>query len=364
MITMNIKAQVTNLVPYKPGKQTDEVKKEFELSEIVKLASNENPFGYSPKIDEWFKENGVNHAIYPDGYATKLRHSLSELYSLQPEQFILGNGSDEVIQIISRALLEPVKNTVMPAPSFPQYKHNAIIEGAEVIEIPLIDGAHNLTKMAEAVNEDTAIVWVCSPNNPTGSYINNDDLRSFLNNIPPRVLIVLDEAYHEYVQAEDYYDAISLIHDYSNVVVLRTFSKAYGLAGFRVGYGMASESVIQAIEPVRAPFNTSVLGQVAADTALSDQSFIESSKKANRQGLEQYYQFCKEMNVDYFPSQGNFILIDFDRDGDELFQALMEHGFIVRSGQALGFPTSLRISIGSKEQNEQLIHALRDILQQ
>ncbi|TDL34738.1 histidinol-phosphate transaminase [Jeotgalibacillus sp. S-D1] len=359
---MNVRAQVTNLVPYKPGKPSDEVKKEFGLSEIVKLASNENPFGYSSKIDEWFRENGVNHAIYPDGYASNLRNSLARHYSLKPQQFILGNGSDEVIQIISRSLLEPGKKTVMPVPSFSQYKHNAIIEGAEVVEVPLIDGEHDLQSMAEAIDESTSIVWVCSPNNPTGTYINDAKLRSFFDKVPKDVLIVLDEAYYEYVTADDYYDAISLISEYPNLLVTRTFSKAYGLAGFRVGYGMASEELIQSIEPVRQPFNTNVLGQAAAGIALEDQSFISSCSKSNREGLEQYYQFCKEHGLSYFPSQGNFILIDFKQDGDLLFEQLMKKGFIVRSGQALGYPTALRITIGSKEQNEKIIKVLKEIL--
>ncbi|MDG5470642.1 histidinol-phosphate transaminase [Jeotgalibacillus sp. ET6] len=359
---MNIKAQITNLVPYKPGKPSDEVKKEFGLSEIVKLASNENPFGCSPKVNEWFKENGVNHAIYPDGYATNLRDSLANKYSLSPEQFILGNGSDEIIQIISRAMLETGKNTIMPAPSFPQYKHNAIIEGAEAIEIPLINGAHDLQKMAEAINEQTAIVWVCSPNNPTGKYINKQELISFLDLVPKHVLIVLDEAYHEYAVADDYYDAVSLLESYPNLLVTRTFSKAYGLAGFRVGYGMASPAIIRAIEPVREPFNTNVLGQTAAQIALEDESFLKNCREQNRLGLEQYYQFCEEAGLSYFPSQGNFILIDFKRDGDLLFQELMKKGYIVRSGQALGYPTALRITIGSKEQNEKIISVLKEIL--
>ncbi|PPA71261.1 histidinol-phosphate transaminase [Jeotgalibacillus proteolyticus] len=361
---MNVKAQITNLVPYKPGRSSEEVKKEFGLSEIVKLASNENPFGYSPKIDAWFKENGINHAIYPDGYAANLRYALAEKYSLNPEQFIIGNGSDEVIQIVSRALLEKGKNTIMPVPTFPQYKHNAIIEGAEAIEVPLVNGAHDLKKMAEMIDENTSLIWVCSPNNPTGTYISDQKLRHFLDLVPEHVLVVLDEAYYEYVEAVDYYDALSLLRTYPNLLVTRTFSKAYGLAGFRVGYGMASPELIASIEPVREPFNTNVLGQISAEIALSDPEFIEVCRKENKEGLKQYYAFCDELGLSYYPSSGNFILIDFKKDGDYLFEELMKKGFIVRSGQALGFPTSLRITIGSKAQNEKIIQALKTILTQ
>ncbi|TFE03082.1 histidinol-phosphate transaminase [Jeotgalibacillus salarius] len=358
---MYIKDQVKKLTPYKPGKTVDEVKKELGLSEIIKLASNENPYGCSKRVGDELK-NLSDYAIYPDGGGSVLRNSLTDLYQLAPEQFILGNGSDEVIQMISRAMLDSSKNTVMATPTFPQYKHNAVIEGAEVIEVPLVEGHHDLDAMARAVNKDTAVVWVCSPNNPTGVSISEKDLKGFLDQIPDSVLVVLDEAYYEYVTAEDYYDSLKLIESYSNLIVTRTFSKAYGLAGFRVGYGIAQPELIQSLEPVREPFNTNSLAQRAAAAALKDQSFILYCKEQNRIGIEKFERFCKEYGLNFFPSQGNFILVHFNQDADELFEALMKKGIITRSGQALGYPKSLRITIGTDEQVDKTLKAISEII--
>nr|WP_039809399.1 histidinol-phosphate transaminase [Jeotgalibacillus malaysiensis] len=361
---MYIKDQVKKLTPYKPGKTVDEVKKELGLSEIIKLASNENPFGCSEKVGQELTAHAMNYAIYPDGGGSVLRQALTEFYQLPGEQFILGNGSDEIIQIISRAMLDSSKNTVMAAPTFPQYKHNAVIEGAKVIEVPLIDGRHDLNKMASAVDQDTAVVWVCSPNNPTGVSISDQDLKHFIEQIPDHVVIVLDEAYFEYVTAADYYDALELIRKYPNLIVTRTFSKAYGLAGFRVGYGIAQPSLIQALEPVREPFNTNALAQLAAAAAIKDQSFIQHCREQNRNGIEKFERFCTEHNLGFFPTQGNFILVHFNKDANVMFEALMRKGIIARSGHALGYPESLRITIGTEEQVNKTLKAIEEIISQ
>lgn len=361
---MYIKDQVKKLTPYKPGKTVDEVKKELGLSEIIKLASNENPFGCSAKVGEELTANAMNYAIYPDGGGSVLRNALTEFYQLPGDQFILGNGSDEIIQIISRAMLDASKNTVMATPTFPQYKHNAVIEGAEVTEVPLVDGRHDLDKMAQAVNSDTAVIWVCSPNNPTGVSISDQELKRFLDSIPSDVVIVLDEAYFEYVTADDYYDALELINHYPNLIVTRTFSKAYGLAGFRVGYGIAQPELIQALEPVREPFNTNSLAQQAAAAAMKDQAFIQYCKEQNRSGIEKFERFCHEHKLNFFPTQGNFILVHFNKDANEMFEALMKKGIIARSGHALGYPESLRITIGTDEQVDKTLKAIEEIISQ
>lgn len=359
---MRWKEQLLTLKPYQPGKSINEVKRQYSLSEIVKLASNENPFGCSEKVLSEIANFTGKFSIYPDGYATDLRFKLAEHLNVKPEQLILGNGSDEIIQMISRGLLSPETNTVMAAPTFPQYKHNGIIEGCEIREIPLIDGAHDLEGMAAAIDQKTAVVWLCSPNNPTGIYIKEEDLLEFLSRVPNDVLVVLDEAYFEYVSAEDFHDSIGLLEDYKNVIVLRTFSKIYGLASLRVGYGIAHEETIAALEPAREPFNVNTLAQAAAIAALEDQDFIRKCKQENMAGLEQFYLFCDEAGLTYYPSQGNFILIDFAADGQEVFQFLLERGFIVRSGTALGFPTSVRITIGSREQNAGVIEKIKEYL--
>lgn len=362
---MKWKEQLLGLHAYQPGRTIDEVKREFNLEKIVKLASNENPFGSSPHVTEELKKVDGSFALYPDGYATNLRYALAEFLQVSPTELVLGNGSDDLILMISRALLAPGRNTVMASHTFGQYKHNAIVDGAEVREVPLTEkGEHNLPAMLEVMDENTSVVWVCSPNNPTGTYNSESSLVEFLKQVPEDVLVVLDEAYYEYVVAEDYYDALELVKQFHNLIVLRTFSKIYGLAAFRVGYGVASESLIQTLEPIREPFNVNTLGQIATQAAISDQDFVTSCSIKNREGLTQLYSFCEEHGLTYFPSQTNFILIDFKVDGNEIFQYLMKHGYIVRSGVPLGFPTSVRITIGSKEENEGLLNVLTKFLQE
>jgi histidinol-phosphate aminotransferase len=359
---MRWKQQLLTLAPYQPGKSIEAVKKEYKLEHIVKLASNENPFGCSKKVLSALDSYQKSFAIYPDGYASDLRETLSRSLNVKEEELIFGNGSDNLIQIISRALLHPNSSTVMAVPTFSQYRHNAVIEGAIIKEVPLINGNHDLKGMLAAIDEQTNIVWVCSPNNPTGTYIPEKDLVEFLEKVPPETLVVLDEAYHEYAVAEDYYDAISLTRRFENLIALRTFSKIYGLASLRIGYGIANPAIIKALEPAREPFNVNSLGQLAACAAIEDTEFLKQCKQTNRQGLEQFYQFCETNKLDYFPSQGNFILIDFKVDGDKVFQYLQQKGFIVRSGKALGFPTSVRITIGSFEENEGVLNAISQFL--
>ncbi|MDA1475311.1 histidinol-phosphate transaminase [Bacillus changyiensis] len=356
---MQIKKQLAQLTPYQPGKPIEEVKREFNLKTVVKLASNENPFGYSESAKVALQSEILQMPLYPDGSSHSLRTKLAKHLGVNEMKIIFGNGADEVIQIISRSMLNSHSNTVMASPTFSQYKHNAVIEGAEVREINLLEnGCHDLDLMLDAIDQQTKIVWVCSPNNPTGSYEPEQKLLRFLDQVPKHVLVVIDEAYYEYVTAEDYPKTIALLDRYPNLMILRTFSKAYGLAALRIGYGIASEQLIQAIEPVRQPFNINRLAQAAALGALDDQTFIKDCVRKNREGLQQYYDFCSTHGLKYYPSQTNFVLIDFNRDADVLFEELLRQGYIVRSGKALGFPTSLRISVGSKEQNEGFLNTL------
>lgn len=355
-----IKEQLRFIQPYKPGKQIDEVKAELGLESVEKLASNENPFGCSENVVEKLREAVTDVSIYPDGYATTLRKRVSVHLNVDETQLIFGNGTDEVLHIISRAYIVPGSNAVMATPTFPQYKRNVLIDGGDAIEVPLIDGRHDLDTMLNKINENTKIVWLCNPNNPTGEYIRNDELIEFLDRVPTDVLVVLDEAYIEYVSAEDYPNALELIGDYSNLILTRTFSKIYGLAGLRIGFGVANSDLIRSLEPAREPFNASRLAQTAACAALEDQLFIQDCHEKNSHGLKQYYDFCDEYGLDYYKSQGNFILIDVKESGDHLFQYLLSHGYIVRSGEALGYPNGIRITIGNDKQNHAIIKLLKE----
>ncbi|MFG6114527.1 histidinol-phosphate transaminase [Halobacillus sp. MO56] len=351
---MKAKEILKTMQPYKPGKQIEEVKKEYGLKEIVKLASNENPFGFSPQVKKELPGLISGLEKYPDGYAAELRRILSDKLEVNETQLIFGNGSDEIVQIICRTYLEAGTNTVMATPTFPQYKHNALIEGSEIREVPVIDGYHDLDRMLEAIDDHTRVVWLCTPNNPTGSHIAAPDMEKFLERCPDDVLVVVDEAYYEYMDASDYYDAVAGLKKHPNLIVLRTFSKAYGLAGLRIGYGIARTEVIHQLDPAREPFNTSTIAQAAAIIALEDKKFLNESVTRNKDNRKAMMDFCDEQELGYFDSQANFLLINLPVSGDELFEHLLSKGFIVRSGEALGIPNSIRLTIGSKEVMEQI----------
>ncbi|WP_413380523.1 histidinol-phosphate transaminase [Alkalihalobacillus sp. 1P02AB] len=360
---MQIKGQLLGLPSYQPGKPIEEVKKELGLERVIKLASNENPYGASHNAKKAIQDALESLAVYPDGYAAAVREKVARFLNVRKEQLIFGNGSDEVIQFLCRALLTPESNTVTADPTFSQYKLNATIEGAEIKEVPLIDGVHDLEGMLSAIDENTKIVWVCNPNNPTGTYVGEERFLQFLNQVPKDVLVVSDEAYVEYVDADDYPDTIPLLEQHPNLVVLRTFSKAYGLASLRIGYGVANEQFIRSLDPVRPPFNNTNLAHVAASAAIDDQAFIMSCVEKNKLEMAKFVAFCERYELSYFPSQTNFLLVDFKRKGNDVFDFLLRQGVIVRSGEALGYPSYARITIGTEEENEYLFSALEKLLQ-
>lgn len=361
---MKWKRQIHGMKAYQPGKPMEEVKKMYGLDEVVKLASNENPFGSSPKVKEFLQQDTTNHAIYPDGYAQNLRSAVSNHLGVKETELIFGNGSDDLIAIISRALLYPGVNTVMADPSFSQYWHNADIEGAEVRKVPCVNGQHDLDAMLAAIDEKTSVVWICSPNNPTGTLVPAAALQSFLAKVPSDVLVVLDEAYIEYVNEPTHKDTLDYFRQYENVILLRTFSKAYGLASFRVGYGIAQEQVIAKLDPVRAPFNNTILSQKVAIVSLQDQQYIEKCREENEKGKQQYVAWCEKHGLHYFPSQTNFILFEVKADSNVVFEEMMKRGFIIRSGAALGVPGYIRVTIGTEAQNEKFLALLQDVLKE
>ncbi|GIN91989.1 histidinol-phosphate aminotransferase 1 [Siminovitchia terrae] len=356
---MNVKVrpQLLSLKAYTPGKSSEEVQREYKLEKIVKLASNENPYGTSPFVKEAISKID-NFAIYPDGASTALRKEVAEYTGVKEDQLIFSSGLDELIQIISKALLDENFNTVMASGTFPQYRHNAVVQNAEIREVPLKNGCHDLPEMAKQIDDNTQVVWICNPNNPTGTYVDNKELEQFLQSIPSHVLVVMDEAYYEYVTVEDYPETIPLLDQYDNLMVLRTFSKAFGLASFRIGYGIGAASFIQQLEVVRLPFNTSVLAQKAALAALKDLDFVKQSVSLNAIELQKYYEFCKQHQIDFYTSQGNFIFISIPgKESAEVFQYLLERGYTVRP-----FPNGVRITVGTKEENEELFELIEKIV--
>lgn len=349
-----MKKRILDLQPYKPGKSPEDIKREYNIDKVIKLASNENPYGCSPHVATAVLSSLHDTATYPDGYATELRKKVSAQLHVDENQLLFGNGLDEVIQIISRVLLCEGDNIITANETFPQYKHHAIIEGAEVREIPLINGSFDLDGMFQAIDDRTKIIWICNPNNPSGTYLNEETLVRFLEKVPPEIVVVLDEAYYEYVTADDYPNSIPLLTHFNHLIVLRTFSKAYGLAAFRIGYAVGNAQLIEKINIARLPFNTSTFAQQAALAALEDQAFVKECVRKNTECLRDFELTLQRLNVEYYPSQANFIFV---RMGSpmELFNFFLKKGYIVRP-----FPNGVRITIGTIEQNKEVLAALED----
>ncbi|WP_341347975.1 histidinol-phosphate transaminase [Paenibacillus sp. FSL H3-0469] len=360
---MNPKPNIVDLPVYKPGKPIEEVKKELGLSEVIKLASNENPYGAAPSAKAAIVAELDNLFLYPDGSAAELTAALAKHLGVAGDRIIFGCGSDEIIALIARAFFLPGDETIMADQTFSVYKSNADIEGAVTIEVPLKDGTHDLDAMLAKITDRTKIVWICNPNNPTGTIVPEDALISFLDAVPAGVMVVLDEAYYEYVTDLSYTDGIQLIDKYPNLVVLRTFSKIYGLAALRIGYGVASQQVISLINQVREPFNTTRLAQVAAVAALSDQEYVQQCRTLNSAGIVQLQAEFTRLGLTSFPAHGNFIMVDVRKPAAEVFDTLLRQGIIVRTGFHR-YPTYLRVTIGSTEQNTAFVAALEQALKE
>jgi len=360
---MRWKKALSELSPYKPGKSIEEVKRTYGLNEIIKLASNENPYGTAPAVNEYLASEKVDYEIYPDGYATNLRKKMAEKLNISEDKLIFGSGSDELIVIIVRAILGEGTNTIIAKPTFPQYAHHAKIEGADVKEIPLIDGRHDLDGFTKAIDENTSVIWLCSPNNPTGNLINNEELIAFLNKVPKNILVVLDEAYYEYIVDENYIETVNLVDEYSNIIVLRTFSKAYGLASSRIGYGISTPEIIMNLDTVRSPFNITTAGLKLAEKSLEDDEFINNCSKLNREQIKRFQEYATVHNLHMFETQANFVLIEVPISADEATDILLKNGFIVRSGDALGTPGYIRVTVGTADQVTAFFKAFDTVLE-
>lgn len=359
---MNWKQALEGMTPYKPGRSIEEVTRLYGLKEVVKLASNENPYGCSPTVKEFIATNAIQHEIYPDGYASSLRSKLAAKHGVNEDALLFGNGSDEIIVVISRALLSKGTNTIMAKTTFPQYAHNAKIEGAEIREVPMKDGQHDLDGFVRAIDDETSVIWICNPNNPTGNLIPSEALKSFLEQVSEDILVVLDEAYFEYITDADHIDSVTWLDKFPNIVILRTFSKAYGLASFRVGYAIGHPEVITNLNKVRSPFNNNSMGLAAAVNALEDNAFIEQCRQVNHEQRERFKQYAADKKLHVFDSETNFVLMEVPDDADHAAEKLLQQGFIIRSGNALGTPGYVRVTIGSEQQNSNFFKAFDTLL--
>ncbi|SHO43306.1 histidinol-phosphate transaminase [Anaerocolumna xylanovorans] len=347
---------------YITAKTIESVKRELGIDRIIKLAGNENTNGYSPKVKEAIRLSLEGLSYYPDMNCTILREKLSKLHGVEEEQLIFGNGSFELISIIAQTYLEEGDESIIAEPSFGWYKNVTWQMGAKVVSLPLKNHKVDLEIIRENITDRTKIIWICNPNNPTGTILTEKELREFLQELPSGIILVLDEAYVDYVMEEGYPDSVSLLKSYQNVILLRTFSKAYGLASFRIGYGIASKQVVLQLNKVRLPINTNALAQTAAAASLEDREFYRYVLQSNKEGLKLYYKTLTELGLEFVPSNCNFILFNTGLDGDTVTGEYYKKGILIRSGKEFGLPTWVRISIGTREENELVLETLKEIL--
>ncbi|MBC7328336.1 histidinol-phosphate transaminase [bacterium] len=358
---MKGKEHIYKIAPYEPGKPIEEVKRELGLSDVIKMASNENPLGPSPLALQAIREHLEEISYYPDGNCTILRQKLSEKLGFPPNCFVFGSGVDEIIHFLGLAFLDEGDEALTVEPSFVRYDASALLNKAIIRKVPLKDYQYDVDALISAINERTKLLFIANPNNPTGTFIDKEGLKRLLEKAKGK-LVVLDEAYVEFVEDTTFPDSLLFLREGYDIIVLRTFSKIYGLAGLRIGYGIANEETVKAIEHIREPFNVNHLAQVAAVAALDDDEHIRKTQQVVWEGKRYLYEQFKEMGLRYIPSQTNFILVDVGKDSREVFRSLLREGVIVRTGDIFGCPNFLRVTIGTEKQNERFIRALKKVL--
>jgi histidinol-phosphate aminotransferase len=356
-------AHIRNISPYIPGKPVEEVERELGIC-AVKLASNENPLGPSPLVVEAVSRFLRHANRYPTGDGYYLREKLAGRLGISMDEIILGSGSSELLELVARAFLTSSDEALTSEKSFVMYYLAPQQMNCPVRQLPMKNYTYDLEAIRQAVTPRTKVIYLANPNNPTGTMFPAVELDRFLKDLPDHIIVVVDEAYYEYVEDPGYSHSLDYLKKYANVLVLRTFSKAYALAGFRIGYGIGQPELVNALHKVRPPFNTSSLGQVAALAALDDLEYVRHCVEANRDGYRYLSEEMKKMKVFFVPSVANFILVETGRDGMEEFQKLLRHGVIVRPMKANGFPHGFRVSIGSADENEKYLSALKAILPQ
>ncbi|HLS05002.1 MAG TPA: histidinol-phosphate transaminase [Wenzhouxiangella sp.] len=361
---------VRELKPYLPGKPISELEREYGVSDSIKLASNENPLGASPRAVEAARAVLADSWLYPDANGFELKRALAARHNVPPEAITLGNGSNDVLVFLAQAFLQPGQAVVFSQYAFAVYpiatqmmSARADVAPALPADHPAMPLGHDLRAMFEKVGDDTRLVFVANPNNPTGTWLDGERLKDFIGSLPPHVICVVDEAYTEYAESDRLGDASAWLEEFPNLVVTRTFSKAYGLAGLRVGYALSNPGIADLLNRVRPAFNVNAPALAAAQAALEDTAFIEKTRQMNSEGKKQLEAGLKKLGVTTIPSATNFLLAGFDRPGAELNEALLQRGIIVRPVANYGLDNHLRITIGTREQNERLLTALAEILE-
>ncbi len=352
---------IRKLVPYQPGKPIEEVEREYGIANSIKLASNENPLGPSPKAVQAMRDKLEQLHLYPDGDCFYLKSALANKLGIDAERLIFGNGSNELLELAVRTFMRPGDEAVMAQQAFVVYQFVVQASGGVGKIVPLRNFAHDLVAMGEAIGPKTRIVFLANPNNPTGTIYRRDEWERFLQQVSPDVLIVVDEAYFEYVRDPDYPDSLKY-HDHGKTLLtLRTFSKLYGLAGLRIGYGLASKEIAGLLHRVRQPFNVNAVAQWAALAALEDHDHVSRSLTVNRQGMEYLSKEVAQLGLEQVPSQANFILLRVG-SGNGVYQQLLAQGIIVRPMAAYGLPEYVRVTVGTMEENQKFIDGLKKVI--
>ncbi|MBI1990161.1 MAG: histidinol-phosphate transaminase [Betaproteobacteria bacterium] len=351
------------IAPYQPGKPVSELARElgFDPNGIVKLASNENPLGVSPLAMQAMRQALADVARYPDGNGFELKQALSRRHGVDMAQIVLGNGSNDVLELAARAFLAPGIEAVYSQHTFAVYPLATQAIGATGVEVPARDFAHDIGAMLKAISPRTRLVFLANPNNPTGTLIRGADLHAFLGALPPDVIVVLDEAYNEYLPADLRADSVGWLREFPNLIITRTFSKVYGLAGLRVGYAFAHAGVADLMNRVRQPFNVNSLALAAATAGLDDSEFVRRSFELNQAGMRRVIQGLARLGLTYIPSFGNFVSFKV-KDAGGVFRRLLERGVIVRPIASYGMPDYLRVTIGLESENERFLESLKQAL--
>jgi histidinol-phosphate aminotransferase len=359
-MTLHVHPDIAALSPYVPGKPIEELQRELGLSRVIKLASNENPLGPSPKALAVINDGAATLHRYPDGGAFRLREALAHRWKVTDNQIVLGNGSDEVLGFLARTFLSPGDEAVMADHTFVIYQMEATAAHGKAVTVPLQEWRHDLAAMADAITERTRLLFLCNPNNPTGTMVSAEEVGRLMARVPEHVVVVFDEAYFEYVRSTEFPDSMAYVRQGHNAIVLRTFSKIYGLAGLRIGYGVTTGEIASLLNRVRPPFNANSIAQQAALAALDDDEHVARSRAVNQAGMEQVVTGLKALGFAPIPSEANFVYFDVGRNGRQVFDVLLRHGVIVRHIEG----RMIRVTIGQAEENRVFLAALGQVSQQ
>lgn len=357
-MALQVHADIRSLSPYVPGKPIDELQRELGLTRVIKLASNENPLGPSPKALAALSGAQAMLHRYPDGGAYQLRQALADRWKVTSEQIILGNGSDELLGLLARTFLTPGDEAIMADHTFVIYKMEVTAVHGKPVVVPLVNWTHDLESMVRAITPRTRLLFLCNPNNPTGTIVSAETVNRLMADVPEDVLVVFDEAYFEYVRHPQFPDAMAYVMQGRNAIVLRTFSKIYGLAGLRIGYGVSTPEIIDFLNRVRPPFNANSLAQKAALAALGDDAHVAKSRVVNEAGMAQVGEGLRALGITPIPSEANFLYFDAKQDGRRVFDALLREGIIVRHIEG----AMIRVTIGQPDENTAFLQAFKNIV--